>query len=224
MGKNSTGSAFSVETAHKTQLRMSERIVFEDRLPEKIRIVAGVDVAYTDDTSIGAAAVLNYDSLELIESQTARCTTSFPYLPTLLSFREVPPAVLSIRKLCAKPDVFLVDGQGYAHPYCCGFASHLGLALGRPTIGIAKSRLFGHVDKEEAKSDLSLLRRKDKIIGAALRTKAESKPIYISVGHMISLETATSIAKHCIRDHRLPEPIRKAHEMASIEKRKINIS
>jgi deoxyribonuclease V len=224
LGKNSAGSAFSVETAHKTQLKMSDRIVFEDRLPEKIRSVAGVDVAYTDGISIGAVAVLDYDSLELIESQTARCTTRFPYLPTLLSFREIPPAVLSIRKLHAKPDVFLVDGQGYAHPYRCGFASHLGLALRRPTIGIAKSRLFGHVEKEEEESDLSFLRHKDKIIGAALRTKAESKPIYISVGHMISLETATSIARHCIRGRRLPEPIRKAHEIASREKRKININ
>lgn len=224
MGKNNAESAFSVETAHKTQLRMSRHIVFEDRLPKKIRFVAGVDVAYTDDASIGAVSVLDYDSLELIESQTARCPTRLPYVPTLLSFREIPPAVLSIRKLHAKPDVFLVDGQGYAHPYRCGFASHLGLALGKPTMGIAKSRLFGHVDKEEAKNDLSFLRHKDKIIGAALRTKAESKPIYISVGHMISLETATSIAKHCIRGRRLPEPIRKAHEIASREKRKTNIN
>ncbi len=96
-----------------------------------------------DNTGIGAVAVLDYESLELLETQVATCQVKIPYIPTLLSFREIPPAIAAIKKLKVQPDVFLVDAQGLAHPYRCGFASHLGLALGKPTIGAAKSRLIG---------------------------------------------------------------------------------
>jgi deoxyribonuclease V len=214
---------FSVKKAHATQLRLSKRIIFEDRMPERIRFVAGVDVAYAKGTSIGAVAVLDYDSLELVESQRAFCRTRFPYIPTLLSFREIPPTVLSIRQLKTQPDVFLVDGQGFAHPYRCGFASHLGLVISRPTVGVAKSRLFGEVEKVEADKEVALLKHKGKVVGALLKTKNGRKPVYVSVGHMVSLRTAIRIVKHCIRDHYIPAPILKAHEIASAEKRKINI-
>ena len=147
MDEVKTSPTFSVKKAHETQLQLSKHIVFEDRLPEKIRLVAGVDVAYVKEMSIGVVAVLDHDSLKIVESQTAHCKISFPYIPTLLSFREIPPTVLSIKKLKTQPDVFLVDGQGFAHPYRCGFASHLGLAIGKPTIGVAKSRLFGETEK-----------------------------------------------------------------------------
>jgi len=213
-------SAFSVKKAHETQLQLSKRIVFEDKLPDKIRFVAGVDVAYTKELSIGAAAVLDYDSLKLVEAQTAACKTRFPYIPTLLSFREIPPAVLSIKKLSVSPDVFLVDGQGFAHPYGCGFASHLGLVIGKPTIGVAKSRLFGELENETGK-DVAFLRHGGKIVGAVVVTKRGCKPVYVSVGHMVSLETAIKIAKHCTSHNRIPEPILKAHEAATAEKCKI---
>ena len=123
-----TKQTFSIEKAHNTQLKLVRKIVFKDKMPKKIRLIAGVDVAYYKDKSIGAVAVLDYDSLELIESQTAISKTLFPYIPTLLSFREVPPAVNSVRKLRSSPDVLLVDGQGYAHPYHCGFAAICGLS------------------------------------------------------------------------------------------------
>jgi deoxyribonuclease V len=140
----------------------------------------------------------------------------------LLSFREIPPTVLAIRKLKTHPDVFLVDGQGYAHPYRCGFASHLGLAINRPTIGAAKSRLFGEAENFRSETDVAFLKHKEEIIGAIVRTKSSCKPIYVSVGHMTSLETAIKIVRHCARDNRVPEPILKAHETANTEKRKIN--
>ena len=136
---------FSVSKAHKTQLCLSRKIITEDRLPHKIKRVAGVDVAYVDELAIGAVAVLDYETLELLEQQTATCQAKFPYIPTLLAFREIPPAVACIKKLRQQPDVLLVDGQGAAHPYGCGFASHLGLAIGKPTVGIAKSRLVGEL-------------------------------------------------------------------------------
>jgi len=222
MHARSVKSSFSVEKAHKAQLLLSKRIIFEDALPKKISLVAGVDVAYERGTSIGAVAVLDYDSLELVESQTAFCETSFPYIPTLLSFREIRPAVLSIRKLHIQPDVFLVDGQGFAHPYRCGFASHLGLVIARPTIGVAKSKLFGEVQEAEIEENVALLKHKDEVIGGVVTAKRGCKPIYVSVGHMISLETAIKIVKHCICNDRIPEPVLRAHELATLKKQEIN--
>ena len=208
---------FSVSKAHKTQLRLSQKIIAEDHLPEKVNSIAGVDVAYTDKLAIGAAAVLDYESLELLELQTATCEAKFPYIPTLLSFREIPPAVACIKKLKLKPDVLLVDAQGAAHPYGCGFASHLGLAIGKPTVGVAKSRLFG---EPKTIAGQEFLFQKGQIIGAVVTTKKGAKPVYVSVGHLISLGTAVEIAKHCVRNSRVPEPILQAHTIASEERRK----
>jgi deoxyribonuclease V len=213
-------SKFSVEKAHKTQLRLSERLVFKDKVPEKIRLVAGVDVAYMKGFSIGAVAVLDYASLRLVESETALCKTRFPYIPTLLSFREIPPTILSIKRLQTQPDVFLVDGHGFAHPYHCGFASHLGLVIDKPTIGVAKSILVGRVEAKD--KDVAFLKYDNQIIGAAVKTQREHKPVYVSVGHMISLETAIRIVKRCARNSRIPLPRLKAHEIATAEKRKFN--
>jgi len=218
-----TKSSFSIEKAHETQLQLSEQIVLKDVLPKKIRRVAGVDAAYVKHLSIGAVAVLDYDSLKTVESQTALCKTRFPYVPTLLSFRELQPAVLSIKKLRLQPDVFLIDAHGFAHPYRCGFASHLGLVIGKPTIGVAKSRLIGKVENARGESDVALLKHDNDVIGAVVTTKHGCKPVYVSVGHMVSLETAVKIVKHCARHNRIPQPIVKAHELATAEKRKINI-
>jgi len=213
---------FSVWKAHETQIRLSKRIVFEDKLPRRIRYVAGVDVAYAKNLSIGAVAVLDYDALRLLEVKTAVCETRFPYIPTLLSFREVPPAISSIKKLQIKPDVFLVDGHGFAHPYHCGFASHLGLVLGKPTIGVAKGKLCGE-EEHVYGEPVAFLKYDCKVIGAAVTTKRGCKPFYVSVGHMVSLETAVKIVQHCTVTSRVPEPILRAHEAATAEKRKINM-
>ena len=224
MGPLSIKPLFSVKKAHETQLRLSKQIIFEDTLPEKIGFVVGVDVAYARGISIGAVAVLDYDSLKLVESQTAFCKTRFPYIPTLLSFREIPPAVLSIKKLHVQPDIFLVDGQGFAHPYRCGFASHLGLAIGKPTIGVAKSRLFGEAERTKTEDKVAFLKHKGEVVGTIVTIKPGCKPVYVSVGHMVSLEKAIKIIMHCTNNNRIPEPVLKAHETATLEKRKINIA
>ena len=203
---------FSVSKAHQAQKRLSEKIIQEDRLPEKIKLVGGVDVAYIDNLAIGAATVLEYESLKLVESQTATCTVRFPYVPTMLSFREIPAAVACIGKLTLKPDVFLVDGQGMAHPYRCGFASHLGLAIGKPTIGVAKNRLIG---KPVGNGKNVLLIHAGQTVGLVVTTKDCAKPVYVSVGHLVSLDTAAKIVKHCIRNSRIPEPLLLAHRIAS---------
>jgi len=209
---------FSVSKAHKTQLSLSRKIITEDRLPKKIKHVAGVDVAYVDEVALAAVAVLDYESLELLEWQTATCQVKFPYIPTLLSFREIPPSIACIKKLKLQPDVLLADAQGVAHPYGCGFASHLGLALGKPTVGVAKSRLVG--ERTQIGKQVFLV-QKNQTIGAVVTTKAGVKPVYVSVGHLLSLGTAVKIAIHCVRNSRIPEPILQAHKIASEEKRKV---
>jgi deoxyribonuclease V len=210
-------SKFSVAKARELQARLARQVVREDRLPEKIRFVAGVDVAYVRKMSIGVAAVLNYDSLTLVESQAAHVKTRFPYVPTLLSFREIAPTLTAIKKLKTQPDVFLVDGQGIAHPYRLGFASHLGLIIDKPTVGVAKSILCGKAEEMPDKGWAPLIDRGE-LVGAAVVTKAARKPVYVSVGHKISLERAIEIVKHCTRTNRIPEPILTAHKIANEEK------
>jgi len=213
------GSGFSVEKAHRMQLRLSKRVIREDRLPETLRYVAGVDVAYVECSSIGAVAVLDYQSLATVETKKALVKTRFPYIPTLLSFREIKPAQAAIRKLKTHPDVFLVDAQGIAHPYRLGFASHLGLLLDKPTIGVAKSLLCGKVGAKN-EPGWAPITDKGELIGAALTRDEKTQPIYVSIGHKVSLERAIEIVKHCIKSARVPEPIRTAHMIAGQEKKK----
>ena len=162
--------SFSVAKAHNAQLEMAKKIIIEDKLPEEIRFVAGVDVAYVKDYSIGAATILDYTSLKLIESKTVVQRIHFPYIPTLLSFREAAPTIHSLKKLTKQPDVILVDGHGLAHPYRCGLASHIGLVLQIPTIGIAKSKLTGNVVQEECDmKDGLIINEKNEIIQIKLK-------------------------------------------------------
>jgi len=191
----------------------------EDRLPQTLHYIAGVDIAYIGDWAIGAVAVLDYSSLKLVETQKARVKTTFPYIPTLLSFREIKPARAAIKKLKLSPDIFLVDAQGVAHPYRLGFASHLGLVLDKPTIGSAKSLLCGKVEPEN-QMGWAPLTDKGEVVGAALRRTEKEQPIYVSIGHKVSLERAIEIIKHCTKSTRIPEPIRLAHMIATEEKKK----
>ncbi|MGE5574896.1 MAG: endonuclease V [Ignavibacteria bacterium] len=190
---------------------MSKKLILEDALPKKIETIGGVDVSYIGSTGIGVVAVLDYNSLELLESQFAICEAKMPYIPTLLSFREVPPAMAAIRKLKLQPDVFLVDAQGFAHPYRCGLASHIGLALKKPTVGAAKSRLIGTPKKVDGRT---LLVDKSEVIGEIVTSKRGVKPIYVSKGNMVSLETAVEIVKHCSKG-RIPEPLQQACNLAT---------
>lgn len=210
---------FSVKKARQTQLRLAKQVIREDRLPKKINCVAGVDVAYVGDYSIGAVAVLDYSTLSLLESRKARVKTRFPYVPTLLSWREIDPAKAAIKKLKTRPDVFLIDAQGIAHPYRLGFASHLGVILDRPSIGVAKSLLCGQLGQPNREGWMPITDRGE-IVGAAVRKNEQTKPVYVSMGHKVSLERAVEIVKHCFTSARIPEPIRLAHALATEEKKK----
>ena len=173
--------------------------------------MGGIDVSYVDNLGVSAVTVLEYDSLKLLETQVGTCQVKMPYIPTLLSFREIPPAIAAIQKLTLQPEVFLVDAQGWAHPYRCGFASHLGLILKKPTVGAAKSRLIGEPKEHDGRT---LLLDRGEVIGEAVTTKQGAKPVYVSVGHMVSLETAVAIVKHCAKT-RIPEPLLQAHNLAT---------
>jgi deoxyribonuclease V len=169
---------FSVKKAHHAQICISQKLILKDILPTKIRTVAGVDVGYVGEVAVGAVAILEYDSLELIESCVAVCKVKMPYVHMLLSFREIPPAMAAIERLRIHPDVLLVDAQGYAHPYRCGFASHLGLALKKPTIGVAKSRLIGTPTDIEGR--IKLLDAGE-AVGEVVTTKKGVKPVYVTL-------------------------------------------
>lgn len=212
------GINFSIEKARRLQAILSKKVICEDQLAMPIKYVAGVDVAYTNEHSVGAVVVLDYNSMKSVEKKIAVTETRFPYIPTLLSFREIPPVVSAIRKLTIKPDVLLVDGQGRAHPHRLGFASHLGVILDVATIGVAKNILCGRVAERENKFWKPII-YEEEIIGGVVFTRLDAKPVYVSIGHKISLETAIKIVLACSRGYRIPEPIRKAHMIAEKTKR-----
>jgi deoxyribonuclease V len=186
--------------------------------PGKIRRVAGVDVGFDEGGKVtrAAVAVLDFRSLQPIETAVALRSTNFPYVPGLLSFREIPALVDALARLQSPPDLILCDGQGYAHPRRFGLACHLGVITGIPTVGVAKKRLIGtHGKVPTARGRWTPLRDADEIIGAVLRTRKGVKPIYVSVGHKVCLDTAVDLVMHCVTRYRLPETTRAAHRLAS---------
>lgn len=203
----------SVARAREIQLSLAKRVVTESRVSNP-RLVAGIDISSPDAQGVarGAAVVLRYPELSIVEVKVAKDKIEFPYIPGLLSFRESPLILVACEKLCNVPDLVLIDGQGIAHPRRFGLASHVGLFLDLPTIGCAKSILCGqHLPLGvEAGSHAELLDNGD-LLGAALRTKSGVKPIYVSVGHKIDLASALQLVINCCRGYRLPEPTRLAH-------------
>lgn len=178
------------------------------------RYIAGADISVPrgGGASTGAVVVLEYPELKAAERQTVKGELNFPYIPGLLSFREAPLIMAAFKSLLLPPDLILVDGQGIAHPRRFGIASHLGLLLDIPTIGCAKTPLWGHYDEPGSEpGDYSWIIDKDEVIGAALRTKRQTRPVYVSVGHKIDLTTAIYWVLQCCRGYRLPEPGRFAH-------------
>jgi deoxyribonuclease V len=199
--------------AKEIQLSLAKRVVTENGVIDP-RLVAGIDISSPDAHGVarGAVVVLSYPELSIVEIEIAQGKITMPYIPGLLSFRESPLIIGACEKLSDIPDLVLIDGQGIAHPRRLGLASHVGLFLGLPTIGCAKSILCGQHPPlaEEAGSHVELLDNGE-IIGAALRTKSRVKPIYVSVGHKIDLVSALQWVMNCCRGYRLPEPTRLAH-------------
>jgi len=180
----------------------------------KPRLIAGMDISTskTEATARAAVVILNYPELEVVEVEVASGRLSFPYIPGLLSFREAPLTLAACEKLKLTPDLILIDGQGILHPRRFGLASHLGLLLEKPTIGCAKSLLCGDCQEPGVEpGSYSEVVDNGEVIGAALRTKRGTKPIYVSIGHKIDLASAIYWVMQCGRGFRVPEPTRLAH-------------
>jgi deoxyribonuclease V len=212
----------SPREAIELQKQLAFEVIQADEFEEPIKTVAGIDLGYDakNDTSRAAVVVLKFPELELIESAEALLPIQFPYVPGLLSFRETPVAIKALEKLKVAPDLILCDGQGLAHPRRFGIACHIGLIADVPTIGVAKSILVGKFENlGEQRGSVAPLIHKNQQIGAALRTKDKTQPVYVSVGHRISLETAVRYVLQCAPKYRLPETTRLADKMASYRKK-----
>ncbi|MGB2982403.1 MAG: deoxyribonuclease V [Candidatus Bipolaricaulia bacterium] len=203
--------------AARVQTELSGRLVhsWDER---DVVTVGGIDVSVKDDLSRAAIVILSFPQLEPLTGVTAEAPTPFPYVPGLLTFREGPVVLDAWARLERKPDLVLFDGQGIAHPRSMGIAAHMGLWLGIPTIGCAKSRLYGRYEEPGImKGDASALvdeRDPERAIGSVLRTRARVKPLFVSPGHLIDLDTAVAFTLECCDRYRLPEPTRWAHRVA----------
>lgn len=203
--------------ARALQEELRERVVRVDDLAD-VHAVAGVDVGFEDggDTTRAAISVLTYPQLEPVEDAVARRPTAFPYIPGLLSFRELPAVLDALNALRVLPDVLLCDGQGLAHPRRMGIACHLGVVTGLPTVGVAKSRLIGaHEPVPDVKGAWMPLTHRGDVVGAALRSRRGVKPIFVSIGHRVSLERAVELVVGCLGRYKLPETTRRADRIAS---------
>jgi len=199
------------------QRKLRERVIAVDQLGT-VRSVAGLDVGPEGDGRVmrAAVAVLSFPDLKTADQAVARRVASFPYIPGLLSFREIPALLDALAKLGALPDLLLCDGQGLAHPRRFGLACHLGVLTGIPSIGVAKSLLVGeHAPLPHARGSWRPLLHQGEIVGAALRTRAGVAPVYVSIGHRVCLATAIDTVLACAPKYRLPETTRAAHRLAS---------
>lgn len=213
-----------IKDLHLWDLTVSQAVALQKELAGRVkltplkhdvRIVAGLDCAFTDDKKkiIAAAVVLKLPDFHVVETTEAVLNVTFPYVPGLLSFREAPACIEAMRKLQIIPDVVLVDGQGIAHPRRLGLASHLGLFFNIPTIGCAKSRLIGEYENlPRQKGAFVPLLDKDERIGFVVRSRSDIKPLFVSPGHKITSGHAVEIVLSCCTRFRLPEPSRLAHQ------------
>jgi deoxyribonuclease V len=198
--------------AARLQTAWRERVETQDRYGP-LHYVAGADMAFDPETNLAFAGVIVYrlPELEEVERRMARRKLSFPYVPGLLSFRESPVLLAALARLQVEPDVILIDGHGLAHPRRFGIACHLGLILDRPTIGCAKSILVGDAAEPGAQAGSTApLVDKGETVGVVLRTRGQVRPIYISAGHRVSLESSVRIVNQCLDGYRIPKPTREA--------------
>jgi deoxyribonuclease V len=220
-----------IRDVHAFDLTPAEAIRLQGELRARVRLsgdigevslVAGADASYTkgSDEIHAVVVVLRYPDLAVVERASASAVTAFPYIPGLLTFREGPALIEAFRRLRSEPDVVVFDGQGIAHPRGLGIASHMGVLLDRPTVGVAKNLLVGTAAEPAAgRGSTAPILRDGETIGMAVRTKERVKPVYVSVGHRIALSTAVDLVLATARGYRLPEPTRQAHLFANAVRR-----
>lgn len=212
-GYYENGGDFDFFPYYELQNKMREKVIKNNSLPATIQYIAGVDVAYHEDSQkmVGGIVVLIAETLEVVETALYEMEITFPYIPGLFSFREIPPLLEAYKKLSIKPDLIVCDAQGIAHPKGVGMATHLGIELDIPTIGCAKKRLVGYYDKEALgtkRGDSQSLIWDSQEVGKALRTQDNINPMFVSIGHKISLETACEWVLKLCPKYRLPETTR----------------
>jgi len=205
---------FPADTSRKSLLAsqklVAQRVIVKDDFRE-LKLIGGVDQAFMDETIISAIVVMDYVSLEVKERVHSIQPVNYPYIPTFLSFREGPAIVSAFKKLNIVPDILMVDGAGINHPRNSGIATHIGVALDVPTIGITKKILCGKAEVPSTPGDATTLVHKGNRIGWLLKSEKRSRPIVVAPGHRVSIESSLSIVKNCLRGHKLPEPLRLAH-------------
>ena len=191
------------------QAQIAQQMQAEDSVKvDEIKYVAGFDLAYFGNKCVCSVVVLDFKTFEVVEKKFLVTKTPMNYVPGFLAFREGPPICQAYFDLECEPDVIIVDGHGIAHPIKCGLATFVGVELGKPTIGVAKSLLVG-----ETKDDQIIL--EGEIVGKLVKTKEHANPLFVSPGNMISIETAAEIVKRCVvPPHKLPEPLHQAHRFA----------
>ena len=221
------GNNMKVKKLHNWNVSYSQAVKLQRSLADKIQftpikgqpqLIAGLDCAFSRDDQkiIAAVVVLKLPNFDLIETKNAVRKVGFPHIPGLLSFREAPVCIAAVEKLKNNPDIFIVDGQGIAHPRRLGLAAHLGLFFNKPTVGCAKSRLTGTFKELPAeKGAYSSLKNKDEVIGAVVRTRTNVKPVFVSIGNKCTLKDAVEITIKCAAKYRLPEPARMTHQLVS---------
>lgn len=209
--------AVSPEEAVRIQAELRSQLVltWDDR---PVETIGGVDIGLKEDLARAAIVIIRLADLKPIEGVTADVPLVFPYIPGLLSFREGPAVLAAWEKVQHKPEVVMFDGQGIAHPRGMGIASQMGLWLKRPTIGVAKSKLYGQHEpigaEKGAQVPLYDRRKPPQLIGAVIRTRERANPLYISPGHLIDVPHAVDLVLRCVTQYRLPEPTRWAHNFA----------
>jgi deoxyribonuclease V len=198
--------------AMRLQRELHAHIRVQPLPDEDVHTIAGLDAGFSKKTIFATAVVLDYRTLEQVEQASVETPLGFPYIPGLLSFRETPAYLDVLLRLKALPDVLIVDGHGLAHPRRFGIACHLGVLLDLPAIGCAKSILVGEAGPlDKPRGSTAEIKEGDEVLGLALRTRENVKPVYISVGHKVDLPSATHIALTSGKGYRLPEPARQAH-------------
>ena len=218
-----------IKRLHPWRVSVKEAIEIQKKLSKKIRyskvscpinMIGGCDASFSKDESkvYAAVVILSYPSLKVLEVATVTYRADFPYVPGLLTFREGPAILACLKKIKTKPEVLFFDGQGIAHPRHMGIATHLGILLDMPTIGCAKSKLFGtYKEPASKKGSFSILKGKGgEILGAVLRTKDNVKPIFVSPGYKMNLDDAINLTLVVTPKYRIPEPSRQAHGMANV--------
>lgn len=209
----------NIESLKREQEKIAQKIKLVDIL-EEVKIIGACDVAFSSTDGYACFATFIYPELNLLEEVIIKDKIDFPYLPEFLSYRELKFIIKAYQKIKKKPDIILVDGQGVLHPRKAGLATHLGVMINKPTIGVAKSLLIGEIKdrlKENRFSYLPIFLNNE-AVGYVLRSREKTKPIYISPGNLITKERALKIVIHCCRKFRIPEPLRYVHTKAKMTK------